>query len=349
MTVVHVVLPGDIDDPAAPSGGNRYDRRICGGLVGLGWAVREHAVAGSWPRPSAASRTALAGLLDGLPEGAVVLLDGLVAAGAGEVPAARAARLRLVVLAHMVFGDEAADLREPEARALRAAAAVVTTSRWCRQRLIERYALPPARVHVAAPGVDPAPAATGSPDGSRLLCVAAVAPHKGHDVLADALARIGDLRWSCTCVGSLDRDPGFVARLRAHPAARRIDFTGPRTGADLDAAYAAADLLVLPSRGESYGMVVTEALARGIPVLTGAVAGLPEAVGRAPDGDLPGLLVPPGDPAALAGALRRWLAEPALRDRLRRAARGRRDTLTGWEHTTGQVGEVLAAVAGATG
>ena len=117
--------------------------------------------------------------------------------------------------------------------------------------------------------------------------------------------------------GSLTRDPDFV-RPAARPADRagstdRVRLAGPLTGADLAAAYAAADLLVLPSRGETYGMVVTEALARGIPVLATEVGGLPEALGHAPDGDR---ARPAGAAAtgALAGALRRWL------DR-RRAAR----------------------------
>ncbi|GAA1612242.1 glycosyltransferase family 4 protein [Catellatospora bangladeshensis] len=343
--VVHVVLPGDIDDPAAPSGGNHYDRRLCDGLSALGWAVREHALPGGWPRPPGTVLAALAQRLDALPGDAVVLVDGLVAAGAGAVLAARADRLRLVVLAHMVFGDEAADLDIEEGRALRAAAAVLTVSRWCRTRLIERYALPPALVHVAVPGVDAAPAAPGSVAGSRLLCVAALAPHKGQDVLADALSRLDDLPWTCVFAGSLDRDPAFVAALRAHPAARRIALLGPLTGPTLDAAYTNADLLVLPSRGESYGMVVTEALARGIPVLACDVAGLPEAVGRAPDGSPPALLVPPGDAAALAAALRSWLTDAALRHRLRRAALGRRDTLIGWGDTARRAAAVLSGVA----
>jgi glycosyltransferase involved in cell wall biosynthesis len=175
--------------------------------------------------------------------------------------------------------------------------------------------------------------------------VAAVTPHKGHDLLTEALATIPDLPWSCVCVGTLRRDPGFVDRLRrqvrAAGLADRIRFTGPRTGAELGAAYAAADLLVLASHGETYGMVATEALARGIPVLATAVGGLPEAIGRAPDGSLPGMLVAPGDPAALAGSLRRWLRETDLRHRLRRAARGRRDTLAGWAVTAQRISHVL--------
>ena len=83
----------------------------------------------------------------------------------------------------------------------------------------------------------------------------------------------------------------------------RIHFAGPLVGADLDAAYADADLFVLPSRAETYGMVVTEALARALPVLATDVGGVPEALGRAPRRQPSRPLVPPGDPVVLAGAL----------------------------------------------
>jgi glycosyltransferase involved in cell wall biosynthesis len=340
---IHVVVPNDIDDPAAPSGGNTYDRRICSGLAAAGWVVHEHAVPGSWPRPDRPARAALAGVLAAVPDDAIVLLDGLIAAAVPDVLAPQAGRLRLVILVHMPLEDEA------EGEALAAARAIIATSAWTRRRLLDRYPLPADRVEVAAPGVDPAGLAPGSPAGTRLLCVAAVTPVKGHDLLAEALAGVADLPWSCECVGPLDRDPGFVERLHrqieAAGLAGRMRLVGPRTADRLDAAYAGADLLVLASRGETYGMVVTEALARGVPVLAAAANGLPEALGRAPGGDLPGLLVAPDDPAAFARALRGWLSDTDLRQRLRRAARGRRGTLTGWAVTAEVVSTVLAGVA----
>jgi glycosyltransferase involved in cell wall biosynthesis len=351
---VHVVVPDGIDDPARASGGNTYDRHVCRGLGSLGWSVHEHAVPGSWPRPHAPAFAALASALDRIPDDAVVLLDGLVASTAPEVLVSQSRRLRLVVLVHMPLGhrptDDAADqTRAREHTVLSAAAAVVTTSAWTRRRLLELYSLPADRLHVAKPGVDPADPATGSANGGGLLCVAAVTFDKGHDVLLDALETVSDLSLHCVCVGRLDRDPAFVAGLRRRlldsGLGDRVCFAGPRTGADLDRSYAAADLMVLASRAETYGMVVTEALARGLPVVAAEVGGLTEALGYGADGIRPGLLVPPEDPAALGAALRDWLGDAELRRRLRRAACERRDSLSGWSTTASVIAGVLAGAA----
>ena len=335
MTEIHVIVPEGIDDPTRPSGGNTYDRRVCDGLAALGWAVHEHEV------PDA---PALARAVERIPDGAVVLLDGLIASPAPEALVPEARRLRQVVLMHMPVGH--ADERE----VLTAATAVVTTSEWSRRRLGELYGLPAARVHVAEPGVDPAGLAPGTAAGDALLCVGAVTPAKGHDVLIDALATVADLSWRCACVGSLDRAPAFADRVRRRAwedALRdRVGFSGPRTGPDLDRAYAAADVLVLPSQAETYGMVVTEALARGLPVIAAEVGGVTEALGHGEHGTRPGLLVPPGDPAALGGALRAWLEDAELRVRLRRAAGERRATLRPWAATASAVAGVLAGVVG---
>jgi glycosyltransferase involved in cell wall biosynthesis len=317
---VHFIVPEGIDDPARPSGGNTYDRRVCEGLPTL----RVHAVA---------DVGALARAMRRVPDGAVVMLDGLIASPAPDVLVPHAGRVRQVVLMHMPFGDDA------ERAVLEGAAAVITTSAWTRRRLQELYGLPAERIHVAEPGVDAAPVAPGTAGGGELLSVAAVTPGKGHDLLLDALTTAEDLAWRCTCVGSLARDPAFAdgVRGRAQAALRdRVRFPGPLVGPELDRAYAAADLLVLPSRAETYGLVVTEALARGVPVLACDVGGVSEALGHG------GLLVAPGD---LGAALRAWLSDDGLRERLRAAALERRAALRPWTATAADVAGALAEVA----
>ena len=350
MSVVHFVVPEGIDDPARPSGGNAYDRHVARGLAALGWSVREYALPGRWPAREEASSTALGDALQRIPDGAVVLLDGLIASTAPELLVPHAGRLHLVVLVHMALGHRpgpgvAADVRTREAAVLGAAAAVVTTSAWSRHRLLELYRLRAARVHVAVPGVDAAPLAPGTAGGGALLCVAAVTAEKGHDVLVDALRTIADLSWQCVCVGSLERDPGFARavrrRTRDHRLDERVSFAGPRTGCELDATYAGADLLVLASRAETYGMVVGEALARGLPVVAADVGGLPEALGCGADGLRPGLLVSPEDPVKLGAALRAWLSDAGLRARMRQSARERRPSLDGWSSTASALAAAL--------
>ena len=338
MSAVYVVVPDGFDDPERPSGGNVYDREVCRRLGTSGWLVQVRAVPGPWPSPDAAARAALASTVAAIPDGAVVLLDGLIASTLPEVLVPEATRLREIVLVHMPL-DTA-----QECAVFEAAAAVITTSAWTRERLLDLYGLRPAQLHIAEPGVDAAALAPGTAAGGELLCVATVAPHKGHDVLLEALATMTDLPWRCTCVGPLDLE--FAGRLGRQALTDRISdrvhFTGPLAGAELDLAYAKADALVLASYAETFGMVVTEALARGLPVIATCVGGIPEALGG---GIPPGLLVPPGDSAALAGALRRWLADAALRQRLRNAARQRRATLADWSATSRRIASVLSEVA----
>jgi glycosyltransferase involved in cell wall biosynthesis len=204
-------------------------------------------------------------------------------------------------------------------------------------------------VHVAHPGVDAAPAAPGTPDGGRLLCVAAVTPGKGHDLLLAALRHIAPLPWRCACVGAQSAAPTFVAQLRRLARASGLDarflLAGPQTGSDLDAAYAEADALVLASRAETYGMVVNEALSRGVPVIAADVGGVREALGTTAGCTPPGLLAPAGDVTALADILRLWLTDANRRDALRAAALQRRVGLTGWSETADRVGRLLLEVA----
>jgi glycosyltransferase involved in cell wall biosynthesis len=345
MRSVHAVLPAGVDDPARPSGGNVFDRRVLSGLAGDGWEVTEHAVTGSWPRPEPSELEALDAVLADLPDGSLVLVDGLVASGAAAVLPRAAQRLRLVVLVHMPFGPD-----RGEELVLNSAEAVITVSDWSRDRLRDWYGL--RHVHVTRPGTDHADSVTGGGrgGGTSFVCVAAVHPGKGHDLLFEALAALGDRAWTLTCVGSLDVDPDHVAALQTQVYARswerRVTFTGPLAGPALSAAYDAADLCVLASRSESYGMVLAEAVAHGLPVVATSVGGVPEAVGRSSDGTVPGLLVPPDDAGALSSALARWLDDPELRRRLTRSARECSAHARRWQDAVAELAGTLTEING---
>jgi glycosyltransferase involved in cell wall biosynthesis len=346
---VHVVAPEGFDDPGRPTGGNIYDRRVCAGLAEAGWDVLVTTVPGAWPVPSLGARADLARLVFAIPDDAAVLIDGLIASPAAAQLLPHTGRVRMTVLLHMPLATALdthhdASAQHSERAVLRAATGVVVTSEWTRQQVLARYAVPAHRVHVARPGADRV-VAPARPVRGHLICVGVLGREKGQDVLVEALAGLAERDWHCVLAGPLDRDPDFVDQLQTRITrlgyGHRIRLTGVLTGAALSHTYTTADLLVAPSRSETYGMAVTEALAHGLPVIAAAVGGLPEALGSTADGTRPGQLVPPGDPAALAAALGDWLGDERHRRRLRAAARQRRSTLRGWEQTTQEIAKAL--------
>lgn len=335
--VLHLVVPGSLDQK---TGGYLYDARMVAGLGALGWRVVVHGLAGDFPGAGPREEAGLAEVLRDLPDGARVLLDGLAMAAFRGASRSHAARLRVLGLVHHPLADETGLPAAERARfaalerdALAACSGIIVTSAFTAARL-GGYGVRPERLRVVYPGVDPAPAATGPGPGEppRLLCVGAVVPRKGQDVLVRALARIRDARWSCACVGSLTRAPGFASAVLAkvvdEDLAGRIRFPGECDRRDLDEHYDAASVFVFPSHYEGYGMALAEALVRGLPVVSTTGGAIPDVV---PPGA--GVLVPPGDERALADALGGLLSEPegaARRAEMGAAARRHGLTLPCW-------------------
>ena len=346
-----------------PTGGNAYTAELVGALRRQGADVEVHRVPGRWPAGAPADHERLAHLLAG--EGPW-LVDGIVASCApASVADAVGGGREVSILMHLPIAAEVgldpklrqryADL---EAAAVRAASGVICTSHWAVADLARRYG--PLDSAVALPGVHPAPIAPGSPPGEppRLLCLGSLTPTKDQLTLVEALAMLDDLPWTAALVGSDRADPDYARTVRARVDAlglgARVSVPGARTGADLAATWHRSDLLVLTSRVETYGLVVAEALARGVPALvpagTGAVEALragslaPGTADRSVSEPAPGAAVPtpgaavlPGDPATLAGVLRDWLTDPHQRAVWRAAARQRRARLPGWQQTASAV------------
>lgn len=361
-TALYVVVPGDLD---TRTGGYGYDRRIIGGLRDRGWTVSVSRLDDSFPVPTPAARAQAAAALAAVPADATVLIDGLALGALPDEVAREAARLRIVGLVHHPLAAEtgldpalAAALEVSERRALAAVRAVVVTSRATATRLAD-YGVSADRIAVVEPGTDPAPLAQGSrcvgrvlsdPAGGgsektrparelSLLCVATLTPRKGYELLLDALAAVPHRHWRLTCAGSLDRDAATVARVRARLRDRgledRVTLAGDLDADALGAEYDRADLFVLPTLYEGYGMAVAEALARGLPVVSTATGAIEDLVRDA------GIVVPPGDLPAFTDALSRVLGDPDLLARLAERALRVRDSLPTWEDAAAAMARAL--------
>jgi glycosyltransferase involved in cell wall biosynthesis len=328
------LIPGDLE---ALTGGYEYDRRIINGLRSLGWTVDVQALDGSFPDPTPFAREDVHRRLAALSDGTIVMIDGLAFGALPDQAERERDRLRLVALVHHPLADEtgiearfAALLEKSERRALATTRLVIVTSRPTAVGLA-RYGVHADHIAIVEPGTDPAKLASGSTDGLvHLISVASLIPRKGHEVLVEALARLADKPWHLTCVGSVDRDPQTANRVRAlvaqYDLSDRIAFTGDLHRPELDLEYDRADVFVLPTFHEGYGMVVGEALARGLPVIsspTGAIAELVTANA--------GVLVPPGNVAELASVLAKVIDNKGERARLAEGARQLRDRLPTWE------------------
>ena len=206
-----------------------------------------------------------------------------------------------------------------------------------RDGLARLDALAKGRTALAYHGLDlarfPAPPPPREPrDGGdpaatlRLLCVGRLVAKKGHDDLIEALARLpAALHWHLDLIGSGEKRAALEALARSRGLTDRIAFHGALAQPEVVAAMRAADLFVLPTKpapgGDRDGLpnVLMEAASQRLPILATAFAGTPEFIA---DG-AQGVLVPPGDPAALAAALLRLAADPRLRRRLGDAAHAR--------------------------
>jgi glycosyltransferase involved in cell wall biosynthesis len=321
---VAFAVPGDL---STPTGGYVYDRHIIAELRQLGWQVDVLDLGEGYPRPNAEIKAAASERLAEIPAGRPIVIDGLAFGVLPEVALALRERNPLVALVHhplaLETGLSSADanaFRASERAALAAARGVVVTSRSTAQILLDDYDVMDDLITVACPGTARCPAANGSRDGIvRILSIGALVPRKGFDVLIAALAALPGLPWRLTIAGDKTRDPAVAAQLDAdiarHALFERIELLGALPHDRVEELYAGADLFVLASRFEGYGMAFAEAMGHGLPIIGTTAGAIPDTV--PPEA---GVLVEPNDVKALARALRiliensserRWFAEGA--------------------------------------
>ncbi len=336
---IHLFVPGRLDQR---TGGYIYDRRVVDGLRSSGRTVRVHELDGRFPDADERALKSLATAAAHCAATDLVLFDSLCLGAARHVVARLASDgCACVPLVHHpasledgVQGGLDTSLFREEKAALNHARRCIVTSRATGKLLHTLFGVGWKRIGVVSPGVDRCALAHGSNDGRpmRLLSVGTVSHRKDYITLVRALSQLADFRWSLDCYGSLDREPEAAdavwREVQLHDLSQRVRFHGEVGESRIRTAYADAHLFVMSSRFEGYGMVLSEALAHGLPIV---------ATDAGPTTDiLPGegaIIVPAGEPDRLAGALRRVLTDPARYRALHEAARRAAATLDGWDVT----------------
>ncbi|MFO1148976.1 MAG: glycosyltransferase family 4 protein [Alsobacter sp.] len=339
-------IPGDL---ATPTGGYGYDRELMAHLPEHGLSVEHLQLPGSFPMASVPDLGETGYKLSQTSPNSVILVDGLAYGAMTDIVLKDMDRTFVALVHHPLAHETGLSdrmrraLAASEKSALKRAAHVVVTSPATARTLVGEFDVPSEKLTVALPGTDPAPRSAGSPDGTTLLCVGTVSPRKAYDVLARALGGLKDLTWTCRIAGETDRVAGEFDRVRAvideEGLAGRIAFIGVLDRPALDRAYACADIFLMPSLYEGYGMALAEAMARGLPIVCTTGGAAAETV---PDGA--GLKVPPGDAPALRHAIRVLLEDPARRRALSDGSWAAGRSLPTWSHTAGVVAETLKRV-----
>jgi glycosyltransferase involved in cell wall biosynthesis len=353
------VVPGD---PQQNTGGYRYVRELvaalnqAGASTQPGISARLTGLPGQFPQPDTVALTAMNELLASAAEQSWVVLDGLAMSAMPEILEAHRSRLNLVALIHHPLADETGLSSQQqgwffaaEKRALAAVPHVVTTSGFTAERLRD-FGVAPDRIHIVEPGVErrasdvPEYSANGTAEGAktiRLLCVAQLSPRKAQHQLVEALSELKELPWQCVLAGSCDRDSGYADQVRQQiqqaGLCARILLTGEVDGDALAALYNNADVFVLPSLYEGYGMVIDEALGVGLPVISSNGGALLHTADR------PGVaMYNAGDVAALRERLGRWITHPDVLAQARLSAKSESLRVRTWADTAAAFVAALA-------
>ena len=342
---VALIVPAPFD---TVSGGYEYDRRMVTGLREAGHTVRVVELDGRFPLADEVACESARGAWDSIAHGSRRIIDGLALPAFVGLDDALAVREAVGLVHHPTslesgFSEtDRAGLLRAEKRLLPKLARIIVTSEATAERLAADFGVERDRVKAVVPGTDDAPRSLGSHGPTcRILSIGTLVPRKGHDLLLRALARLFDLDWQLTIVGSPDRDPVHARELTALAEelgiARRVRFAGELNGAALGALWHEADLFALATRWEGYGMAIAEALKRGVPVAVSAGGAAGKLV--TPES---GVVTPEGDHNNLSKALRRLIFGADLRRAMAEASWQVGQTLPNWPT---QVREFVQALA----
>jgi glycosyltransferase involved in cell wall biosynthesis len=340
--LIYFLVPGDINNL---TGGYAYDRRLLTELHELGVNVQLILLSGSFPNPDAGALDDASAKLASIANDSVVIVDGLAFGVMAELAQQHAERLKLIALCHHPLALETGlnapqqqSLQASEQRALASARGVVVTSENTARILKQEFFVPFDKIALALPGTDKQAFASCEGQPPVLLTVATLTRRKAHDLLIDALAQLKHLPWQARFVGGEHFDPEWTNYLRSkvisYALENRILFLGNHQ--DISSEYLNADIFVLPSLFEGYGMAFAEALSFGLPIIaahTGAVPNLVPATA--------GILVPPANVHALAHSIAQLLNDSVKRKQLQLGAQQAAQDLPSWKNTAEKVFQLI--------
>ena len=333
-----------VGDTGRKTGGYIYNARVISGLRHRDVEVEEIVACGSSPDEQRTAATRLGSTFDPAEFDAIIV-DALARiAVAPHLDRWRTLR-PVVAMVHelpsVAGGETVARELDYEEHLLRADWLVAVSDHG--RKVLQTRGVSPGRIHVVRPGFDHIPASgdirVEKGDPVRALCVGQWIPRKGILTLVEAWADRERPGAVLELVGETDADPAYEVKVRtvidAAPRGSIVE-SGCVDDEALGAAYASADIFVLPSRYEGYGIVYAEALARGLPIVACDIGPLPDLVGKEA-----AVLVQPDDEEALSAALDLLLGDPVLRARMSAAASRRASLLPRWEDTVTGFEDVL--------
>lgn len=354
MKHIAFAIPGDID---TPTGGYIYDRKMIEGLRNLGWQVDLVGLGDGFPYPDAQTLSFAEQKLQAIAASCPVLIDGLAMGVMPEIVGRLVSTHQLIALVHHPLALESGlsqaqvrTFKHSEIDALSHASHVIVTSPATARNLIAEFGMEGSRVSVVLPGTDRTLSESGDKkernvtnSDLRLLSVGSIVPRKGFDILIQALGQLKDLPWQLTIAGDQTRDAHAPLQLERdldqYGLLDRVHRLGAVSAETLESLYLDADVFVLASLYEGYGMAFAEALAHGLPVIATTGGAIPETVPTTA-----GILVEPGDVRQFAQALRQIITDEHLRTTLSAGAIHAANNQPDWKQSAENFSQALESI-----
>jgi glycosyltransferase involved in cell wall biosynthesis len=344
---IHLLYSGDYN---ALTGGFIYNKRIVEGLKLKGHEIKLHPLPGDFPYPSVDHRNYCMYITQLIPIGEPIIIDSIVFGIIPEILKELSIKNPIIGLIHLLYTvnpnysiHERESLAISEKESCNYTSAMVATS-FFTQQLLLKLRVNRNIISVILPGVDNYPRKTNyAVTPTKLLCVSNYTTGKGYLTLIKALTLLKDKDWEINCYGNQEFDPEYVRQIKSkideNGLENRIHIHSAIKDKELSDAYLNADLLVHPSNFETYGMVLTEALAHGLPVVASTGGGIKETVP-----EKMGFFFTPGDANSLKSVLTDLMDNPKIYKPLCREASHYYKQQNNWENSISSFEQLIIRI-----